>query len=335
MSLYLALLTIHYTHTHAQLDMSALALHKLVGPRSLYFIGSALKVASYTELRHIFPLEQLTLHAVALPVDLPKALQLSKGTSTAAGAAAAGAATAGGGRRGGKYSTNVPDKLEVLHKMREFNLDAGDDYSHLLVLGGSNPYVQPGSGTGSSEKEQTCFKCAAVLCYLFLAPVPVSASVSASGTAANSGDGGSKTPPPAPGPAAAAARGFENVTSLTFSHCRWGWSIESLLLFAYRLAAAMLQEPEGTSGSGNGSGSGGSSNGHGTKNMSLCNLRRMTVEGAELFQPPAGCARISDADTRKVRRACAVFRAICSVQLCVDGITCGRGELGEEGEGEG
>ena len=100
----------------------------------------------------------------------------------------------------------------------------------------------------------------------------------------------------------------------------------------------MLQEPEVTSGSSTtGSGSGGSSNGHGNKNnnMSLCNLRRMTVEGAELFQPPAGCARISDADTRKVRRACAVFRAICSVQLCVDGITCGREELGEEGEGEG
>jgi len=280
-----------------QADVNTLDLHKLAGPRELFVIGSALKVASFSELRSIFPLEQLTLHAVALPPDLPR---LSTGSVAA----------------GNKYMGTTPDKLEVLHKIREYDLGSEDDYSNLLVPGGSNPFVMPSAGADAAEAQLSAFACAAVLCTLFLTASCGSAAGEStskksfeSSLAVNSAFASAAASSVLP----SGAKGFENLRTLTFCHCKWGWTIESLLLFAYRLSASQEESTQADSG----------------KGTSLSNLKCITIKGVNIFKPPAGSATISHVDACKLQRACAVFHAICSVQLVVDGVACA--ELGGDG----
>jgi len=261
-----------------QVDLGTFDLHKLVGPRELYVIGSAFKVASFLELRSVFSLEQLTLHAVAVPPDLPR-LPKNAGASIAAG----------------KYGV-IPDKLEVLHKICEYGLGSEADYSNLLFAGGSNPYVMPGAMADEAAAQDASFACAAVLCSLFL-----TSSRAAGDKTSKKMLELSQLATSAPTSAASAMSGFENLARVSFCHCKWGWSVESLLLFAYRLSAAQQESCGGSS---------------------LRNLKCITVSGADIFKPPALSAFLADVDARKTRRVCAVFHEICSVQLIVDGHTC-------------
>ena len=181
-----------------------------------------------------------------------------------------------------------------------------------------------------------CFRCAFVLCFLFLTPVTTTVTTTAAGgTVTGEENAVSKNPLVSLESTKTAdtatatgfvVKSFKNVTKLTFSHCDWGWTVESLLLFAYRLAAAK-QEALGYTTTTSSS----SRISHSHKSTSLCNLQQMIVIGADLFDPPPGCMRITEADTRKIRRTCALFHAICSVQLIIDGVTCR--ELEQEGKG--
>jgi hypothetical protein len=122
-------------------------------------------------------------------------------------------------------------------------------------------------------------------------------------------------------PRPAAAAGFEFLVSLTFSHCKWHWTVESLLLFAYLLNVSRTSvsnsEAVGTSTSTSSEVSSSLQKhcGH------LSNLRVINIQGSDLFEPPAGFSALSKADKIKLRETCALFRSICNVKLSVDGVS--------------
>jgi hypothetical protein len=119
--------------------------------------------------------------------------------------------------------------------------------------------------------------------------------------------------------------GFEFLASLTFSHCKWGWTIESLLLFAYLLNVSRVSEPDSEAvrtGTGTGTGTSSDVSSNSEKRCGhLSRLRVINIEGSDLFEPSAGFAALSKADKGKLRETCAVFQSICKVKLVIDGIS--------------
>ncbi len=271
-------------------DMHALDIHKLVGPRDMYIIGSDLRLTSFRELKQLFNLQTLTLHAVPLPPDLPKLLSGdSKGYEVSS-----------------SHRQMAPDKAAVLGLMRAHDLSL-EERDAPLVPGGSNPFVFPGSRK-ELNGQQSCFACAVAMCTLFLyggtgEAFALQGSKTLANGVATASPVSTITPLPMQRePSVDMSKGFENLITLTLSHCKWSWTVESLLLIAYRLSAHRQNSSSGRGGN-------------------LGCLQELIVVGADIFEPCAGSAIISESDSNRLRKTCALFRSICSVKLSIDGLT--------------
>ena len=278
----------------------AWAINRVVGVKNLYVLGTRLEYATFSYIKELFSLKTLVLHAVPIPINTvtiaqkKRTLQLNKNYA--------------------KFRV-IPDKDTVVSRMRTAKLLPQQLPSSTIdnPYRGSPFYVPSSyshshSSINNGQNSSSClnFSCGQLLTSLFLTPVGIE-SASDDTTYSNATDDTTFVSSAILHNGQGYVRGYENLQHIMFDHCNWNFNIESLLLFAVRLKS---QKDNSCNNSG-------SSNGK----SNLESLKSITIRGfcdhkcgGSPCNPPAMIPDSSSEEKRR-RKACALFKEICNVDL--------------------